>query len=56
MIQKAQRILSAEEMERIAIEFETHEFTPEELAKIARTRRSTPRPAPAKDRSASDGA
>ena len=33
---------SAEEMEKIAIEFENRDFTPEELAKIAATRRSTP--------------
>ena len=33
---------SAEALEKIAIEFENRDFTPEELAKIAATRRSTP--------------
>ncbi len=48
---------SAEEMEKIAIEFENHDFTPEELVKIAATRRSTPGlTRAAEGRSASDGA
>jgi len=39
--------LSPEEMERIALEFENRDFTPEELARIAGSRRSTPGSAPA---------
>ena len=42
MSQQNRRGLSAEEMEKIAIEFENRDFTPEELMKIAATRRSTP--------------
>lgn len=42
MSQQNRRRLSAEEMEKIAIEFENRDFTPEELVKIAATRRSTP--------------
>ena len=42
MSQQHRRRLSAEEMEKIAIEFENRDFTPEELVKIAATRRNTP--------------
>ena len=42
MSQQDRRRLSAEEMEKIAIEFENRDFTPEELMKIAATRRRTP--------------
>ena len=42
MSQQNPRRPSAEEMEKIAIEFENRDFTPEELVKIAATRRSTP--------------
>ena len=42
MRQETNKILSADEMADIAIEFENREFTPEELTKIANTRRSTP--------------
>ena len=54
---KTDRTLSVEEMERIAIEFENRDFTPEELMKIAATRRSTPGHArAAADRSGTGGA
>ena len=42
MSRQNHRRLSAEEMEKIAIEFENRDFTPEELMEIAATRRSTP--------------
>lgn len=52
---KTKSTLSVEEMERIAIEFENREFTPEELTAMARTRRSTPRPAPTAERRSTGG-
>ena len=45
MRQKTSKSLSPDEMADIAVEFENREFSPEELRKIAATRRSTPRPA-----------
>lgn len=45
MRQKTSKSLSPDEMADIAVEFENREFSPEELRKIAATRRSTPSPA-----------
>lgn len=55
MSRQNRRRLSAEEMEKIAIEFENHDFTPEEIVKIAATRRSTPGPTPAAARRSGTG-
>ncbi len=56
MRQKTSKSFSPDEVADIAVEFENREFSPEELRKIAATRRTTPRPASAAGRSTSDGA
>ena len=40
---KADRTLTGDEIEAIATDFEGREFTPDEVAKIKRTRRRSPR-------------
>ena len=44
MSRNPRKTLSDEDLTQIAIEFEGHEFSADELAAIAATRRATPRP------------
>ena len=44
---KTDRTVSGDEIEAMAADFEKREFTPDELARIKRTRRRSPRIGPA---------
>ena len=47
MSRNPRKTLSDEDLTQIAIKFESREFSAEELATMAATRRATPRPEPA---------